>query len=500
MSSTELNLIAPLESPLPPVPEGDVLTDSQWTTFLAIADTIIPAIQVSSSHSRDSLSFQASEYAHAVDKIRHSLPADAAQDAVQRYLAEKPSALPAFRELIQRQFGHYAKKDAVKGIRVILSALDTRPGCLLLTGYTTSFHLQPVHIRQEILQRWSQSYLPPLRQMAKVLPPLCISTYVKASATINPVLGFPRAPVHGKPGKGFDYDFLQLPPGDDQEIIETDVVIVGSGCGGGVCAKNLAEAGHRLLVTDRGYHFSAKHLPMTTADAAIHLFHNGGVDVSDDNSVSFIAGQSWGGGGTINWSASLQTQAFVRQEWADEGLPFFTSSEYQNCLDRVCQRMGVSTKHIQHNDHNRLILDGARKLGYSAKEVPQNTGGNKHYCGYCTLGCGAAEKQGPVVSWLPDAANAGAEFMEGFQADKIVFDTSRGNKIAIGVEGTWTSRDEMGGVSGTNRTKREVFIRAKRVIVSCGTLHSPLLLLRSGLTNPQIGRNLHCHPGKTPLV
>ncbi|KAL8964783.1 MAG: hypothetical protein Q9197_006806, partial [Variospora fuerteventurae] len=455
MSSTELNIIAPLESPLPPVPEGDVLTDSQWTTFLAIADTFIPAIQVSSSHPRDNLSVQASAYADAVDKIRHSLPPDAAPDAVQTYLAEKPSALPGFRKLIQRQFGQYARKDAVKGIRVILSALDTRPGCLLLTGYTTAFHLQPVHIRQEILQQWSQSYLPPLRQLAKLLPPLCISTYAKASASINPILGFPRAPVHGKPGKGFDYGFLQLPPGDDQEIIDTDVVIVGSGCGGGVCAKNLAEAGHRLLVTDRGYHFSAKHLPMSTADAAIHLFHNGGIDVSDDNSVSLIAGQSWGGGGTINWSASLQTQALVRQEWADEGLPFFTSSEFQTCLDRVCQRMGVSTKHIEHNDNNRFILDGARKLGYDAKEVPQNTGGNKHYCGYCTCGCGAAEKQGPVVSWLPDAANAGAKFMEGFEVDKIVFDTSRGNKIATGVEGTWTSRDEMGGVSGTNRTKRK---------------------------------------------
>lgn len=305
--------------------------------------------------------------------------------------------------------------------------------------------------------------------------------------------------MHGKPGKGYDYDFLQLPPGEDQDVIDTDVVIIGSGCGGAVCAKNLAEAGHRVLVTDRAYHFPAEHLPMSPTDAGIHLFHNGGIDTSDDNSVTFLAGQAWGGGGTINWSASLQTQGFVRQEWANEGLPFFTSSEYQNCLDRVCQRMGVSTKYIEHNENNRVLIEGARKLGFSAKEVPQNTGGNKHYCGYCTLGCGAAEKQGPVVSWLPDAANAGTHFMEGFEAHKIVFDTIKGKKTAIGVQGVWTSRDEMGGVGGANKTKRRVMIQARRVIVSCGTLHSPLLLLRSGLDNPQIGRNLHCHPGKCLL-
>ncbi|KAI4167893.1 MAG: hypothetical protein LQ343_006852 [Gyalolechia ehrenbergii] len=499
MASAELTMIAPLDSPLPAVPEGDVLTSAQWTTLLAIADTFVPDIEVSSTHSPDTLALQPSEYEDAVDKIRKAVPNNTGPEAIHKYLGEKASSTPRFRELIQRTFGDYMREDALKGIRVILSALDTRAGCYAFTGYTTSFHLQPVNVRQQILQSWQQSYLPPLRQIVKAFTGLCTATWIKESTTISTILGFPRAPVHGRPGKDFGYDFLQLPPGDEQEIIDTDIVIIGSGCGGGVCAKNLAEAGHCVLVADRAYHFPAKHLPMTSTDAGIHLFHNGGIDTSDDNSVAFVAGQAWGGGGTVNWSASLQTQASVRQEWADEGLPFFTSAEFQSCLDRVCDRMGVSTKSIDHNPNNWVLLEGARKLGYSAKEVPQNTDHDRHYCGYCTLGCGSARKQGPVVSWLPDAAKAGAKFVEGFAANKIAFETVEGKKTAVGVEGIWTSRDEMGGVSGSNRTKRTVKIRAKRVIVSCGTLHSPLLLLRSGLTNPQIGRNLHVHPGKSYL-
>ncbi|KAL9596087.1 MAG: hypothetical protein Q9219_006035 [cf. Caloplaca sp. 3 TL-2023] len=495
MAGAELNLIAPLDAPLPPVPKGEVLAETQWTTMLAMADTFIPAIKASSEPSPSHLAIPTSEYADAVERIEKSLPPGVGVDAAHKYLAEKASAAPRFRELIHRTFGDYMREDALKGIRVILSALDTRAGCFLMTGYTTSFHLQPVNIRQQILQSWSQSYLPPLRQMFKGFSSLCIATWVKESQTINPILGFPRAPIHGKPGKGFDYDFLQLPSGDDQEVIETDVVIVGSGCGGGVCAKNLAEAGHRVLVVDRAYHFPAEYLPMSSTDAGIHLFHNGGIDSSDDNSMAVLAGQAWGGGGTVNWSASLQTEATVRQEWADEGLTFFTSPAFQACLDRVCDRMGVSTKYIEHNENNRILLEGARKLGFSAKEVPQNTGGSKHYCGYCTLGCGAAEKQGPVVSWLPDAARKGARFMEGFDASRVVFeDSPEGKKTAVGVEGTWRSRDEHGGVSGSSRTVRKVMIRAKRVIVSCGSLHSPLLLLRSDLTNHQIGKNLHVHP------
>ena len=308
------------------------------------------------------------------------------------------------------------------------------------------------------------------------------------------MLGFPRAPVHGKPGKGFEYNFLQFPPSSEPEVLETDVVIIGSGCGGAVCAKNLSEAGQRVIVLEKSYHWGPEHLPMTERDAGIHLFENGGIESADDSSIAVIAGQAWGGGGTINWSASLQTQSYVRQEWADRGLPFFTSAQFQDSLDRVCHQMGVSAEYVEHNINNRTLAEGARKLGYSHKMVPQNTGGNQHYCGYCTLGCGSAEKQGPVVSFLPDAEHAGAHFIEGFDAQKIFFENINNQQTAVGVQGRWISRDTSGGVQGNDRTIRKVTIKAKRVIVSGGTLQSPLLLLRSGISNPQIGKNLYLHP------
>lgn len=319
--------------------------------------------------------------------------------------------------------------------------------------------------------------------------------WIKTSPTLGPVIGFPRAPVHGTSGQGFKYDFIQFPPGDQPETLEADVVIVGTGCGGGVCAKNLAESGLRVIVVEKGYHWGPEYLPMTEKDAGPLLFANGGAITTDDGSVTMLTAQVWGGGGSVNWSASLQTQNYVRQEWADGGLPLFTSSAFQNSLDTVCERMGVSTEHVRHNANNQFLREGARRLGYNHKDVPQNTGGKQHYCGYCQLGCGAAEKQGPVVSFLPDAARAGARLIEGFSVDKVLFDDSTSTKRATGIQGLWTSRDSQGGVSNTTEQhNRNLTINAKRVIISAGTLSSPLILLRSGLTNPQIGRNLHLHP------
>jgi choline dehydrogenase-like flavoprotein len=319
-------------------------------------------------------------------------------------------------------------------------------------------------------------------------------TWIKISPTLPRILGIPRIPIGMTAGEGFEYEFIQIPPGDKPEIIETDVIIVGSGCGGGVCAKNLAEAGNRVLVVEKAYHWTPDHFPMSADDGGNHLFMNGTILSSDDTSLSVIAGQAFGGGGTVNWSASLQTQGFVRKEWAETGLPFFTSAEYQESLDRVCERMGVSADYIRQNKTNEILMEGARKLGYAHKVVPQNTGGKQHYCGYCTFGCGSCEKQGPVVSFLPDAARAGAKFIEGFHAEEILFTSKDGDKVATGVRGTWVSRDVHGGVSGTPSTTRKVIIKAKRVIVSAGTMQSPLLLLRSGLKNHHIGRNLYVHP------
>lgn len=91
---------------------------------MAIADAIIPSIEVSTIPSHDKLSVQASEYANAVEQIEKNIPTSFDGEAAQRYLRESASSTPGFRESVHRQLGHYVREDAIKGIRVILSALE----------------------------------------------------------------------------------------------------------------------------------------------------------------------------------------------------------------------------------------------------------------------------------------------------------------------------------------------------------------------------------------
>lgn len=470
--------LASLAAPLPPAPEGDFFTSEQWAILLSICEVFIPALDASEANT-------------TVFKL---LPKDANDNTLSDYLTESVIALPAFKPALHRRLGHYVPASGLAPLSFVLSALNTRLGSLALTGYTQQLSSQPLEIRTSIIKSWSTSYLPALRALFRSLSGLTISIWVNLSPTLPKMVAFPSIPKHIERKPGFHFTFKQFQSSSETAEIMTDTVIIGSGCGAGVCASRLSSAGQKVLVCEKSYHFPSSHFPMSSEAAGVHLMENGFAVLSDDNSTAVLAGSTWGGGGTVNWSASLQPQHFVREEWAKEGLSQFTSPEFQSCLDSVCSTMGVCpmTDHsglekIEHNFANKTLIEGARRLGMAAETVPQNTGGKKHWCGYCSGGCASATKNGPNNKWLPDAAANGAEFVEGFWAEKILFeDGEDDDKVAIGVKGVWTSRDRS--------ITRNVIVKARKIIVSAGTLQSPLLLLRSGLTNPNIGRNLHLHP------
>ncbi|KAI1743711.1 GMC oxidoreductase [Xylaria scruposa] len=485
----------PVELPFPREVEG--YGEEHWQTLFALLDAVTPSIVIDSetTDAKNQLQITESQCLEAYERTKKNVKNAPNYDKFKDYLRSRPVNSPEYIEHIKRFIGHLPKSSQ-RDLGRLLTLLNTQLGSLLVTRHRLPVKDQPLRVREAIFQSWQNSW-------TKMFPRLADSFLVMgkiAFAQLDPLFrelnDYTDSIKDYKPGPTFDYKFMQFPAADEPATVDVDVVIVGSGCGGGVCAKILAEAGHDVLVVDKGYYFPPSQLPMT-AEAANEFLFEGKVPIqTDDRCMAILAGSSWGGGGTINWSVSLQPQGFVREEWAAAGLDFFTTQEFQNSLDRVCSTMGVSDQHIRHNHGARVLLDGARKLGWHAKPCPQNTNGAEHYCGRCHHGCGAGEKQGPAVCWLPAASRAGARFIEGMEVTKIKFDKKKGSNTAVGIVGKWTSRDEDGGLQRpeSERVQRIVKVKAKKVIVSCGTLQSPLLLMRSGLKNHQIGKNLHLHP------
>ncbi|KAK5051498.1 hypothetical protein LTR84_003150 [Exophiala bonariae] len=483
--------LASLPSPIPEPPPGQAFTEKQWEILFSIMEVFVPEISTSSSDAKSSIS--TAQMKDALAELKLYLPEGASEELAKTYLAQKTVSDPIFIAAIKRKFNLYVPPSDAQGLAFIFSTMNTRAGSYLLTGYTTPIHLQPLPTRTEIVCKWSTARLPLLRTLHCSLGSLARFAWINTSTELMRMIDYPHIPKHIERNTSFEYKFHDFTSTSTPTTLSTDVIIVGSGCGAGVTASHLSRAGLKVLVLERAYHFPSTHFPMRPQEAGEHLYLNGGVVSSDDGSVGILAGSTLGGGGTVNWSASLQPQYAVRKEWADGGLPHFLGDEFQDCLDTVCSRMGVAKANdekalskIEHNFGNTTLLEGARRLGMAGHVVPQNSGSKPHLCGSCIYGCPSTTKQGPLNNWFPDAAAHGAEFIEGCLVDEVIFSA---NQTATGVKAIWTSRDR--------KTTRTLTINAKRVIIAAGTLSSPLVLLRSGLTNPQIGANLYLHPTNT---
>ena len=238
---------------------------------------------------------------------------------------------------------------------------------------------------------------------------------------------------------------------------------------------------------------------------------------SEDGSINILAGSCFGGGTTVNWSASLIPQHFVRQEWATKNkLPHFLTKEFTDSIEFVCHRMGVSPAAVVHSKPNALLVDASTKLGYHATTIPQNTGGTQHSCGFCSFGCASlpltsatrysssltgpyGEKQGGTITWLKDAAQHGAKFIQEATVERLLFATSLTAKspteATLAQYTPTSSRNRViGALIKTVDGKTAILRATKSVVVSAGSLNSPAILLRSGLKGSRIGKNLHLHP------
>ncbi|KAF4999926.1 hypothetical protein FGRMN_2164 [Fusarium graminum] len=457
---------------LPKGPSSEPLTGAQWHVLMAIMDTFVAPCPDGTlpPHQRNLF-----------------LP-NCATSTLNAFLAETPSEMPLFQEILKRLLAGLPS-DKLSEVGTVCSLLSNRAGAVPLTGGLTLFCDLSPQDRTLVLNAWRTSYLTTFRVLYKQLSIIAKHVYLRSSSLFDQVVGFPSTPDGWRPIESYPFEFMQFDDADAQVQIDTDVVIVGSGCGAGVVARTIAMAGYRVLVVDKGHHHQTSSLPLDQSSGYFHLFEQGGLVASEDASITTLAGSCFGGGGTVNWSACLQPQNTVRDEWADErGLGFFKSSEFQARLDSVCEQMGVNTDPINHNYGNSVLLEGGRKLGYSTKQVPQNMGHCDHQDGHCSLGCWEGKKQGPVNGWLPDAARYGAKFITGFHVKKVLFQQGGRKNVACGVTGTWKPRD------GSATSARSVTINAKRVVLSAGSLCSPVILKNSGLKNKHIGRNLHLHP------
>lgn len=266
--------------------------------------------------------------------------------------------------------------------------------------------------------------------------------------------------------------------------VDADVVIVGSGAGGGAIAAELAPlaaAGRRVLVLEWGAKLREDEFTGREVEMARKLYFDSGGMLTRDRAMTIAMGRAYGGSTVVYTGTSLTMPAAVLERWAVPGLSF-------DDLERRSRKyLEQNSVHLlgedEINSNNTLFRDACRTLGYRVQQFPINVAGCRG-SSVCNLGCPNAAKQGTNRVQLPAAEAGGVEVVTNCRVRRI------GDHE---VEAVVTNPD-FGEPSAW--PSGEVRVRAKLVIVCGGAVRSPALLLHSGWGRalPALGRYLTLHP------
>ncbi|ODV77956.1 long chain fatty acid oxidase [Suhomyces tanzawaensis NRRL Y-17324] len=413
------------------------------------------------------------------------------REKLDKYLEEysRPSKLKGFKELLREAISsNTTPTQTQRDFRFLGASLMSKLAAPIFTNSLKTVPEMTLEEREDLLKSWRDSYLPIKRKLFAIIVTLGIVGFVRLATDLhNAACGYPGRDTREKMYEGheksdFRYEMMSKPEveGEVLSLPDLDVLIVGSGAGSGVVAQTLSEQGYKCLVLEKGKYYHQSEYSFNELEGTA-LYENNGAVITADALLIILAGSNFGGGTTINWSACLKTPFKVRKEWYDDfGLEWAATEDYDQCMQYVWDKMGAATKHINHSQSNKVIMEAGSKLGYAVREIYQNTGGHKaHDCGMCHLGCKHDIKQGSHAFWLRDALKNGCQFMDQVRVLRIVH--KNGKATAAICQNTQT------GIKFT-------ITGPKKFIVSSGSLNTPVLLQNSGFKNKHIGQNLKLHP------
>lgn len=260
------------------------------------------------------------------------------------------------------------------------------------------------------------------------------------------------------------------------QLMDCDVVVVGSGAGGAVAAHELAAAGLTVLVLEAGPYLRPSDMTQRELEMSRKVFVDGGAQGPADGSMSILQGEAVGGSTIVNGEVCFRTPDFVLEEWArDHGVRGLGAADLAPVFEEVERAVNVTANTDEQRVGGRMMDAGMRALGIEPRPIARNVKDCRG-CAYCFWGCAWGCKQSMEQSYLPAAAELGARLVSDARVESI--------------------RLEGGAARGVRARlpHGSLEVRSRAVVLAAGATGSPLLLLDHGLGGGEVGRHLAVHP------
>ena len=239
-------------------------------------------------------------------------------------------------------------------------------------------------------------------------------------------------------------------------VEEADVVVVGSGPGGAVVAKELAEAGRDVVLLEEGPPFTPDDFELDGAISMARTMRESGLRTTLGTVMSTMQAICLGGGSLVNSAICVRAPEFVLDEWCERyGLRHTTRADLEPHFDAVGDFLGIApTPEAVRGRRNTLFREGCDALGYSSEPIQRNVRDCRG-SGECFTGCRARAKQSVDITYVPAALRAGARVLTSARVEQVLVAGGR----ATGVKGRIVE-------PFTDRATASFEVRARAVVLA----------------------------------
>lgn len=272
-----------------------------------------------------------------------------------------------------------------------------------------------------------------------------------------------------------------------------DVVVVGSGYGGGVTASRLSRAGKRVAVLERGREIPTGQFPQKFSELKNEFqvtgasFRTGSeqalYDVRLGRDMHVLVACGLGGGSLVNAGVSLvpDRRVFTDEAWPGQLAQDGTIEEGYRRAEQWL-RPASDPRAREMTKYKVLDTAGAGlggtvvapRIAVSFEDNVNPAGVHQSACtrcGDCCAGCNVGAKNTVALTYLPDAVRHGAELFTGLKVETV-------RKAAGGAsQGVWQVKARV--IAPERGAATEVLIEAPVVVLAAGTLGSTEIMLRS---------------------
>ncbi|QJR15179.1 GMC family oxidoreductase [Usitatibacter palustris] len=266
--------------------------------------------------------------------------------------------------------------------------------------------------------------------------------------------------------------------------LDADVVVIGSGAGGGVTAEVLADAGLKVVIAEEGPLRSSTDFNMREREAYPQLYQETAGRQTKDKGITILQGRCVGGSTTVNWTSSFRTPSRTLAHWRDaHGLTTLDEARLSPWFVKMEERLAIAPWPVAPNENNDLLRRGCEKLGIPSAAIARNVKGCWNL-GYCGMGCPTNAKQSMLVTTIPGALAKGATLIHQARVERLVMNGER------------IDRAEAVGIASGTVSPYRIRLRARHFVLAAGGIGSATVLLRSRLPDPNLtaGRRTFLHP------